>query len=319
MLPNNLKHAGSGQTAGGCRSILFARNVARRMAILIATIGLPLAAGATVLTSGSFSIVSGSGNSPAAKETSCMIMSNGTSWAGGAEGVQGSASLKSGGGSALAANVAFKFNIGSFVDSLNSVYGPGNWAVSNVKLSFQYTLYSNNTRFNSGAGTFDIYWVANDSWVEGTSNPAYATTSTSLSIWSGGQALLASEYYDWTTPGYTGTAADLTSGKWSTDSSGTRQSTLSYDLGSNASFLGDILTASSSGDSNISLYLMSTSDTMGITIFTGGGTSLPTLTFDVVSVPEPGASTLILLGAGSGVLLWRSRRSIAVGADTSAQ
>jgi hypothetical protein len=64
---------------------------------------------------------------------------------------------------------------------------------------------------------------------------------------------------------------------------------------------------------------MSTSDTMGITIFTGGGTSLPTLTFDVVSVPEPGASTLILLGAGSGVLLWRSRRSIAVGADTSAQ
>ncbi|GAT32884.1 PEP-CTERM protein-sorting domain-containing protein [Terrimicrobium sacchariphilum] len=299
------------------------------MAILIATIGLPLAAGATVLTSGSFSIVSGSGNSPAAKETSCMIMSNGTSWAGGAEGVQGSASLKSGGGSALAANVAFKFNIGSFVDSLNSVYGPGNWAVSNVKLSFQYTLYSNNTRFNSGAGTFDIYWVANDSWAQidldkvnsttPNTNPAYATNAAGLSNWSGGQALLASEYYDWTTPGYTGTAADLTSGKWSTDSSGTRQSTLSYDLGSNASFLGDILTASSSGDSNISLYLMSTSDTMGITIFTGGGTSLPTLTFDVVSVPEPGASTLILLGAGSGVLLWRSRRSIAAGPDTSAQ
>ena len=244
-----------------------------------------------------------------------MIMSNGTSWAGGAEGVQGSASLKSGGGSALAANVAFKFNIGSFVDSLNSVYGPGNWAVSNVKLSFQYTLYSNSTRFNSGAGTFDIYWVANDSWAQidldnGNSttpntNPAYATNAAGLSNWSGGQALLASEYYDWTTPGYTGTASDLTSGKWSTDSSGTRQSTLSYDLGSNASFLGDILTASSSGDSNISLYLMSTSDTTGITIFTGGGTSLPTLSFDVVSVPEPGTCALILLGAGAGILLMR--------------
>ncbi len=248
-----------------------------------------------------------------------MIFSNGTSWSGGAVGVQGSASLKAGGGSALAANVTLKFNIGSFVESLNSAYGLGNWAVSNVKLSFQYTLYANNTRFNSGAGTFDIYWVANDSWVQGTSSPAYATTSTSLSNWSGEQALLASEYYDWTTPGYTGTATDLTSGQWATDSSGTRQSTLSYDLGSNASFLGDILTASSSGDSNISLYLMSTSDTTGITIFTGGGTSLPTLTFDVVSVPEPGAGTMILLGAGSGVLLWWSRRSIKASPDTSAQ
>ncbi len=274
------------------------------MTTSIAMIGLPLAAHATVLTSGSFTTASGAGGTGGA-QTSCMIFSNGTSWSGGAVGVQGSASLKTGGGSALAANVTFKFNIGSFVDSLNSVYGLGNWAVSNVKLSFQYSLYANNSRFNSGPGTFDIYWVANDSWVQGTSTPTYATNSTSLSSWSGGQALLASEYYDWTTPGYTGTVTALTSGQWSTDSSGTRQSILSYDLGSNVSFLGDILTASSSGDSNISLYLMSTSDTTGITIFTGGGTSLPTLSFDVVSVPEPGTCALILLGAGAGILLMR--------------
>lgn len=248
-------------------------------------------------------------------------------------GVQGPDSPTVGGGSALAANSLFKFNVGSFVDSLNLAYGTGNWEVSNVKLTFQYTLYANNNRFNAGAGTFDIYWVANDSWVQigldkvnettPNTNPAYATSAAGLSTWSGGQALLSSEYYDWTTPGYTGTNADINTSVWVTDKTGVRQSTLSYDLGSNSTFLNDILTASASGDANISLYLMSTSDTLGITIFTGGtsgpGSTLPTLTFDVVSVPEPGAGALILLGAGSGFLLWLRRRSIEASPNTSAR
>ncbi len=246
-------------------------------------------------------------------------------------GVQGPDSPTVGGGSALAANSLFKFNVGSFVDSLNLAYGTGSWEVSNVKLTFQYTLYANNNRFNAGAGTFDIYWVANDSWkqvypvLDGATNtnPVYATNADALSAWSSGQALLSSEYYDWTTPGYTGTNADINTSVWVTDKTGVRQSQLTYDLGSNATFLNDILTASASGDANISLYLMSTSDTMGITIFTGGtsgpGSTLPTLTFDVVSVPEPGVNALILLGAGSGFLLWLRRRSIEVSQNTSAR
>jgi len=301
MLPNNQIRAGSGQAVGGFLSKITAGQQFPRLLTLAALIGLSATVQATVLTSGTFT--SGSA-------TSCMVFSNGTSWSGGAVGVQGSESVTTGGGSALAANVAFKFNIGSFIDSLNSTYGTGNWAVSNIQLSFQYTLYANNNRFNSGAGTFDIYWVATDSWVPGTSNPTYATTADALSTWSGGQSLLATEYYDWTTPGYTGTTDDLTSGLWVTDKSGIRQSTLSYDLGSNTSFLDDILTASASGDDNISLYLMSTSDSLGLIIFTSGTPVLPTLSFDVVSVPEPATYALALLGAGAASFLQRRRRAV---------
>ncbi len=150
--------------------------------------------------------------------------------------------------------------------------------------------------------------MANDSWTQGTATPAYATTSSALSSWSGGQALLGSEYYNWTTPDYTGTKDDLGKAVWTTDKTGKRQSVLTYNLGANSDFLTDILTATASGDANISLYLMSTSDSLGLTIFTGGGSSLPTLTFDVVSVPEPGPLTLALLGAGATFIVWRKRQ-----------
>jgi hypothetical protein len=39
---------------------------------------------------------------------------------------------------------------------------------------------------------------------------------------------------------------------------------------------------------------MPTSDSLGLCIFTGGGTTLPTLTFNVVAVPEPSAMAMTL-------------------------
>ncbi len=141
--------------------------------------------------------------------------------------------------------------------------------------------------------------MANDSWTQGTATPAYATSSSDLSSWSGGQALLGSEYYNWSTPSYQGTTADLGKAVWTTDKTGTRQSILSYNLSASTDFLTDILTATGSGDANVSFYLMSTSDSLGLTIFTGGGSSLPTLTFDVVSVPEPGVPAMVVLGMGN--------------------
>lgn len=277
-------------------------------------------ASATVLTSGTFTTGSGAGGSGAGTSTTCMIISDGTSWSGGAVGVQGASAPSNLGTTAGAANVSFKFNIGSFVDSLNLTYGVGNWSVSNIQLKFQYTLYANNSRFGAGAGTFDIYWVANDSWTQGTATPTYATTGNGLSSWSNGQSLLGSEYYDWSTPSYQGTMADLGNNSvWVTDKTGVRQSTLTYNLAETPDFLEDILTANGSGDANISLYLMATSDSVGLTIFTGGASVLPTLTFDVVSVPEPGACALILLGAGSGFLLRLRRRGVEAKLNTSAQ
>jgi len=319
MLPNNQSHSGSGQEVGGSPSnITASRRLIHSLALAV-LVGLPTLSPAAVLTSGSFTTGSGAGGSGAGTSTTCMIISDGTSWSGGAVGVQGATAPSNLGTPAGAANVSFKFNIGTFVDSLNTTYGAGNWTVSNIQLKFQYTLYANNSRFGAGAGAFDIYWVANDNWAQGTATPAYATSASALSSWSGGQSLLGSEYYDWTTPGYTGTTADLGKAVWTTDKTGTRQSILAYNLAASPDFLTDILSATGSGDANISLYLMSTSDSLGLTIFTGGGGSLPTLTFDVVSVPEPGAGALVLLGAGTGVLLWQRRRGVASNPNSSAQ
>lgn len=258
------------------------------------------------LATESFAINSGAGGTGAAS-TSCMIMSDGSSWSGGAVGVQGASSINNINSSSLAANATFKYGVGSTVDSLNATYGAGNWTVANVKLTLQYTLYANNSRFNAGAGTFDIYWVANDTWTQGNVNPAYATSAGSLAGWSGGQSLLASETYNWTTPGYTGTYADLNTSAWTTDKTGIRQTTISYDLAADSTFVNDITSASAASDPNVSLYLMATSDKMGMTIFTGGGSVLPTLTFDVVPVPEPGCLALAGLALTAGLWVRRNR------------
>jgi hypothetical protein len=274
---------------------------------LAAATAFAATASAQILTTESFSISSGAGGSGGA-QTSCMIMSDGSSWSGGAVGVQGASGINNLGANALAANDTFKFNVGSVVDSLNAAYGAGNWTISNPQLAVQYTLYANNSRFNAGAGTFNIYWEANDNWSQGTVNPVYATSESALAAWAGSDALLATEYYDWSTPGYTGTLADLGTSAWTTDKSGIRQSTISYGLGLNSSFVNDITSATAGSDPNVSLYLMATSDALGMCIFTGGGTTLPTLTFDVVAVPEPSAMAMTLSGLLGLVAIRRRKK-----------
>jgi hypothetical protein len=257
---------------------------------LVPLVLTPSPAIGSVLTSVSFTTVGGGGQTGAAAETTAMVMSNGDSWSGGAVGVQGAASTNLLGASPTAANVAFKFDLGSFVSAMNVAYGTGSWAVENIRLVFQYTLYANNTRFGGGAGNFDVFWVANDSWAQGSNNPVYAIDAAELLGWAGDQSLLVQKYYSWSTATYTGTVADLTS--WTTDKAGDRQGLLTVDLGADARLVGDIATPV--GGSKVSLYLMATSSSLGMTVFTGGAATLPTLSFDVVSVPEPKA--IVLLG-----------------------
>lgn len=261
----------------------------------------PLAEGA-VLTTGSFSISSSGGSGGAGASTSDMIYqtfqtSDGWGWAGGAGGVQGSGAVTNAGGASSPANETFKFKgVGASVDTWNRNYGVGNWAISNVQLTF-YSSYSvqNNSRFGRGSGTFDIYWVANDNWAQtkGTStdrqlNPIYASSGPDLLAWSGSQALLGSKTFTLGASGYVG---------------------LTFSLDAQTAFLNDIYSASAAGNPSVSLYLMATSDTLGMIIFTGGQSQpLPTMTFDVVSVPEPGVSGLIgIAGALHAIHFSRKR------------
>ena len=70
----------------------------------------------------------------------------------------------------------------------------------------------------------------------------------------------------------------------------------------------DVTSASAASDPSVSMYLMDTTgpanDTLGMIIFTGGqGQPLPTLSFDVVSVPEPATLALLAVAvAGFGIV-----------------
>ncbi len=248
-----------------------------------------------------FTTVGGGGQTGLGAETNCMIVSDGSSWSGGAAGVQGSAATNVAGVHPPAANVVFKFDLGSFVASMNVAYGVGNWVVEDLTLSFQYTLYANNTRFGGGAGRFDVFWVGKDSWIQGMDSPVYASDETTLSAWSGDQSNLVRQYYSWSTESYAGTVEDLAS--WTTDKTGERQGVMSVSLGQDMKLVRDIMTTD--GGSRVSFYLMAVDDSLGLTIFTGGASMLPTLSFEVVSIPEP--ATCGLLGF-AGLLVIKFRR-----------
>jgi len=269
---------------------------------------LMVSAHAATLAHESVAILSSGGSGGSGATTSDMVYasyssSDGWGWAGGAGSVQGNLSITNTGGNASPANETFKFNVGSTVDSLNTTYGTGNWSIANATLTFASS-YSvqNNPRFGVGSGTFDIYWVGSDSWAQskGTTtdrqlNPIYASSASALQTWAGSESLLGSESFAVAGSGYVN---------------------LSYSLASDSSFINDIITASATGNNNsASLYLMGTSNTLGMIIFTGGqGQALPTLSFDVVSVtavPEPESYAMFLAGLGMlGAIARRRRQSV---------
>ncbi|QEM68598.1 hypothetical protein FO488_10730 [Geobacter sp. FeAm09] len=268
----------------GTRFSLFA------LMFTVVTSMASIAYGGSYLTSESFAVSAGGNH--AGTSTTCMVMNGGSTWSGGASGLQGSDGTNMSCGNSLAANVALKFNVGATVAALNAAYGVGGWTIENPKLTFQYTLYANNTRFNGGAGDFNIYWVGNDGWSYNSNPPVYASSpTTAFSSWAGSYALLTASAanYPWTTSSYTGDASDCAQSVWTTDKTGNKQAVVTYDLDAASGFVGDITGATNGGDyNNVSLYLMPVNPAasyLGLTIFTGGGTTLPTLSFDVVSVP----------------------------------
>lgn len=209
-----------------------------------------------------------------------QYQTNNSGWGfdGGSADVQGNAPTKAG-GTSNAANVALSFVASTYITSLNTAYGVGNWAIANPVLNFNSAnTLQNNALFGGGAGTFNIFWVANDTWNQsaGTmtdrgSNPIYATNQTTLNTWAGSSSLLGSESFS-----YSGSTA------------------LSYSLAADPTFESDIYSAANGTDPNVSLYLMGTSSGLGMIVYTGGTGGVPTLSFDVVSVPEP---TMLCAGA----------------------
>lgn len=70
-----------------------------------------------------------------------------------------------------------RFNSGTLVTNFNSLFGPGNWVVNGATLQVTEVGMPNNTNFNRGVGAFEIRWLANTNWMEGSGTPMLPMTN----------------------------------------------------------------------------------------------------------------------------------------------
>jgi hypothetical protein len=69
-----------------------------------------------------------------------------------------------------------QFNVSGAVSSFNTAFGAGQWTISSVTLALT-AQSANNAVFNYGPGQFQVNWIGNNSWQEGTGTPASPTTN----------------------------------------------------------------------------------------------------------------------------------------------
>jgi hypothetical protein len=180
-----------------------------------------------------------------------------------------------------------RFDVSSLVSSFNSSFGVGNWQVSVATLQLTEVGNPNNAVFGSGLGGFEIFWIADDSWVEGTGTPASPGTSgiaytNESSVLAGGQTSLGT---------YSNAFA-----------SGVRRSSLSLP----ASFLTDI-----SNGGSVSFFLTAITDRIGFNFNSrsfGTASARPSLELTAVAIPEPSSICLLTLSV-VGLTVARRRRS----------
>jgi hypothetical protein len=94
----------------------------------------------------------------------------------GAVTVSGSTATNASGTVNGVADTFIRFNTAALVTSLNSVFGPNNWVINGVTLRVVEMAAPGNTVFTRGKGAFEIRWISNDSWTEGTGMPNAPTT-----------------------------------------------------------------------------------------------------------------------------------------------
>lgn len=178
-----------------------------------------------------------------------------------------------------------RFNLASAASLFDGNFGAGNWVVTNARLVVTEQGAPNNAIFNRGVGQFEIRWITNDVWAQGTGQPNTPTTDgivfndkpSTLS-------LLDVSLGFFTNAGVNGVRT--------------------FALQTPSSFLNDIASA----DHLVSLLLTApTNSPVGFTFNSVNFTTAsarPFLALTAVAIPEPGVGCLIPLAA----LLFAMRR-----------
>jgi hypothetical protein len=69
-----------------------------------------------------------------------------------------------------------KFDLSSARGSFDALFGPGQWTVQSVSLQLNATSPLNPVFNANAAGSFNVSWMQNDSWIEGTGGNTLPTT-----------------------------------------------------------------------------------------------------------------------------------------------
>lgn len=95
----------------------------------------------------------------------------------GADSVSGAGATNAAGVANGAFDTFIRFNTFPMVTNFNALYGSNSWAITGATLQVMEQAAPNNALFNRGIGAFEIRWIANDNWVEGTGSPTGPTTT----------------------------------------------------------------------------------------------------------------------------------------------
>jgi hypothetical protein len=185
------------------------------------------------------------------------------------------------------------FNTGAAITTLNSDYGAGDWTITGLTLSLASNVGTQganpgNAIFNTiNAGNFEMDWLANNSWVEGTGTPntpsATGVNFNSIPTLLSGSDILGT--YTYTPPG---------NGIYA-----------SYTLP-----LDPNLVADAAAGGNVSLYFYATNGAVSFLFNSRSGSAPhPELTLDVTPTPEPATVSLLALSLG-GLWLLSHRKKI---------
>jgi hypothetical protein len=181
-----------------------------------------------------------------------------------------------------------QFNVSGAVSNFNGAYGAGEWTISSVTLTLTATS-PNNTIFNYGSGSFEVRWIGDNAWQEGTGTPNSPATN---------GITYAQE------PSILNSNVDESLGTFTYGGATSGQVKLS--LGMPAGFISEISTGGL-----VSLYVTATpNSTVGFTFNSRHYTSSsawPAL--DITAIPEPGTVSLVGLSCLVLAVMGRSRRN----------
>jgi hypothetical protein len=170
-----------------------------------------------------------------------------------------------------------RFSLSGTMSAFDAAYGAGNWTLNSVTLRLTETAAPNSDLFNRGVGQFEIRWLANDLWTEGTGTP---TTPTTDGIAYNGL------------PSLLNAGSDVSLGTFANAGQNTQQG-FALPL-TDPSFLNDLLHGGT-----VSLYLTASSSTIGFTFNSRSfatASGRPFLELTASAVPEPAVGGLLALG-----------------------